>query len=117
MNRLLGEALEEMRKKLDEVVEATDKVKENLDVSEDKEKDMKNVTDEDEIILEPNPLVQEEPFLKYIKSLSGKALEGVPLFSSKMDTKLIIEWIEGMENHFEYEGITKAQKVKVAKVG
>ena len=32
-----------------------------------------------------------------------------------MDIKLGMKWIEGMENHFECEGITEAQKVKVAK--
>lgn len=32
-----------------------------------------------------------------------------------MDFELVIEWIEGMENHFKSEGISKAQKVKFAK--
>ena len=32
-----------------------------------------------------------------------------------MFTELVMEWIEGMENHFECEVVTKAKKVKVAK--
>ena len=28
----------------------------------------------------------------------------------------MMEWIEGMENHFECEGVIEAQKVKVAKL-
>ena len=32
-----------------------------------------------------------------------------------MDSNLVMEWIEGMENHFNCEGVTEAQKVKVAK--
>ena len=32
-----------------------------------------------------------------------------------MDVELVMKWIEGMENHFECEGITEAQKVKGAK--
>ena len=104
-----------MKNKLDEVVEATDKVKEKLDGGEDKEKDKKKLVDEDDFIPELDPPVQEEPFLKAIKALSGKILEGVPLSSGKMDIGLVIEWIKGMENHFECEGITEAQKVKVAK--
>ena len=47
--------------------------------------------------------------------MGGKALEGIPFFSENMDTKLVMEWIEGMENHFEFEGVTKTKKVKVAK--
>ena len=32
-----------------------------------------------------------------------------------MDPKLVMEWIEGMETHFYFEGFIEAQKVKVAK--
>lgn len=32
-----------------------------------------------------------------------------------METKVVLEWIEGLENHFECGGINEAQKVKVAK--
>ena len=53
--------------------------------------------------------------MKAIKALRGKALEGVPLFSGKMDIDAVIDWIDGMENHFECEGVIEAQKVKVAK--
>lgn len=64
---------------------------------------------------EPDPVLKEEPFLKALKALSGKALEGIPLFSGKMEPDLVMDWIEGMENHFECDGVTEAQKVKVAK--
>lgn len=47
--------------------------------------------------------------------MSGKYLEGVPLFSGKMEVELVMEWIEGMKNHFECDGVTEAQKAKVAK--
>lgn len=42
-------------------------------------------------------------------------LEEIPLFNGKIDPKVVMEWIEGMENYFECEGISEAQKVKVAK--
>lgn len=42
-------------------------------------------------------------------------MEGVPLFSGKMDIDAIMDWLEDMENQFECEGILEAQKVKVAK--
>ena len=51
-----------------------------------KEKDKGKVVDEDDVIPEVDPYVVEEPFLKVIKALSGKDLQRVPLFSSKMDT-------------------------------
>ena len=48
-------------------------------------------------------------YLKLILSCKKR-----PLFSSKMDLDAILDWIEGMENHFECEGVIEAQKVKVA---
>lgn len=47
--------------------------------------------------------------------MNTKAFEGLPHFSGRMDIDTVMEWIEGMENHFECEGVTEAQKVKVAK--
>jgi hypothetical protein len=61
------------------------------------------------------PIILEEPFMKALKTINSKALEGIPLFSGKMDLDLIMEWIEGMENHFECDGVSNAQKVKVEK--
>ena len=110
-NRLLEETLEEMKIKLEEVFEETKKNDQDGETS-DKGKGM---FDKEEIILELDPPLNEEPFQKSIKALCGKCLEGIPLFSGNMETKLVMEWIEGIENHFEYEGVTKSQKVKVAK--
>ena len=56
-------------------------MKEKLDIGEDKGKEVV----EEDIEPEPNPQVQEEPFLKPIKELSGKSLKGIPLFMGKMD--------------------------------
>ena len=39
----------------------------------------------------------------------------MPLFSEKMESDLVMELTEWLENHFECEGVSKAQKVKVAK--
>ena len=57
----------------------------------------------------------EENFLKAIKVINNKSLEGIPLFSGKMDPNLIMEWIEGMENYFECDGVSNAEKVKMAR--
>ena len=69
----------------------------------------------EEVVPEPDPILNEEPFLKAIKALGGKALEGVPLFNGKMDIDAVMDWIDGMENHFECEGVSEEQKVKVVK--
>ena len=53
--------------------------------------------------------------MKAIKAINIKALEGISLFSGKMDPDLIMERIEGMENQFECGGVFDAQKVKVAR--
>lgn len=63
----------------------------------------------------PNLVIAEEPFLRAIKALNQKGLEGVTLFSGKMDIYHVLEWLEGMENYFESENVIEAQKVKVAK--
>ena len=63
---------------------------------------------EEDVIPTPDPPLTEEPFLKVIKALGGKALERIPLCNGKMDPELVMEWIEGMENHFECEVITEA---------
>ena len=105
-NRLLEETLELMRKRLDEVAGKVTGEAESSSKGE--------VVAEEDVIPKLDPPIQEEPFLKSNKALSGKELEGVPVFTGKMDTELVMEWIEGMENHFDCEGVTKAQKVKVA---
>ena len=69
----------------------------------------------EEETLTPDPILPEETFLKAIKAINRKGLEGIPLFSGKPDPNLIMEWIEGMENHFECDGVSDAQKVKVEK--
>ena len=95
--RILEEALEEMKTKLEEVVEA---IKKEDQEGESSDKGKENIIEED-IIPTLEPPLTEEPFLNAIKALGGKALEGIPLFSGKMDPKLVMEWIQGMENHFE----------------
>ena len=37
----------------------------------------------------------------------------MPFISVKMEPNMVMEWIKIIENHFECEGISKAQKVKV----
>lgn len=99
---------ERLEQKLGVVEVTTTKVSGNID-----EKG-KMLAIEDEVPA-PDPIIDQEPFLKALKAMSGKSLEGVPLFSGKMEAESVMEWIEGMENHFECEGVTEAQKVKVAK--
>ena len=78
-NRLIEEAPEEMKLKLEEVVDATKKKE------EEGSKDKGKVIEKEDVIPELDPTLNEEPFLKAIKALGGKAMEGVPLFSGKMD--------------------------------
>lgn len=110
-NRCLEETMEEMKHKLEEVADTASKMK--VQLGEDKDKGKNQI--EEDIELEPNPPLVEEPFLKVLKALSGKAIEGIPMFTGRMDAELVMEWIEGMENHFECDEITEAQKVKIAK--
>ena len=85
-----------MRNKLDDLAETTNKVKEKLKGSVDKDKAM----DEEDVIPKYDPLLQEEPFLATNKASGRKYIEGIHLLSGKIDLELVMEWIEEMENHF-----------------
>ena len=70
-NRVLEEALDKMNTKLEEVVEVINN-KDKEGGSSDRGKE--NI-DEEDIILEIDPPLNEEPLLKAIKALGGKSLE------------------------------------------
>lgn len=106
--RALRERLDQLAMKLVEVEVKTEEVHDKVG---DKGK---MVAIEDEVPI-PDPIIEKEPFLKALRAMSGKTLEGVALFSGKMDPDALIEWIEGLANHFECDEITKAHKVKVVK--
>lgn len=103
--------MEALRDKLGEVEEKVELMRNKLKEDEGKGKE---VAEEDKIPKKKLVLV-EEPFLRAFKAMSGKSLEWIPLFNGKMEFDLVMEWIEGMENYFQYEGISEAQRVKVAK--
>ncbi|GLJ08687.1 hypothetical protein SUGI_0093680 [Cryptomeria japonica] len=107
-NRVLRERLDQLAMKLAKVEVKTEEV-------HDKVGDQgKIMAIEDEVPM-PDPVIEKEPFLKALRAMSGKTLEGVALFSGKMDLDALIEWIEGLENHFECDRVTEAQKVKLEK--
>lgn len=113
-NRSLRERLAQLEQLLSEVQDTTDKVKDKIEQKEEKDAKEKDIELEEETPT-LDPIFPEEPFLKVIKVINCKALEGIPLFSGKVDPNLIMEWIEGMENHFECDGVFDAQNVKVAR--
>lgn len=113
-NRLLRERLAELERLLSDVQDKVDRVKDKMEQKEEQEAKEKEIELEEEAPT-PDPVIPEEPFLKALKAINSKALEGIPLFSGKMDPDLIMDWIGGMENHFECDGVSNAQKVKVAK--
>lgn len=103
--------LDLLEQKLGEVEVKADEASNKIEGIEGKGK-LLAIEDETPI---PDPVIENQPFLKALKAMSGRTLEGVPLFSGKMDPEVVMEWIEGLENHFECDGVTEAQKVKVAK--
>ena len=102
----------QLEQMLSKVQDTTYKVKDKIKKKEEKENKQKDTKLEEETTT-LDPILLEDPFLKAIKEINSKALEGIPLFSGKMDLDLIMEWIEGMENHFECDGVSNAQMVKV----
>lgn len=108
-NRFLKEILLQLERKLDAIGDKTEKVTIKINEGKGKEVVEENSTPK------PNPILPKEPFLREIKALGGKSFEGVPLFCGRMESEVVMEWIEGLENHFECDGISEAQKVKVAK--
>lgn len=110
-NRLLKEKLVELESKLGAIETKVDEVLVKVGGEEGKGKEVLEI----DKVCKPDPILEQEPFPKALKALSGKSLEGLPLFTGKMEVEVVLEWIEGMENHFECERITEAQRVKVAK--
>lgn len=96
-----------MEKFLGEVQDKADKVKEKIEQKEEVEAREKKLELEEEAPT-PDLFLPKEPFLKALKTLSSKALEGVPLFSRQMDPDLVVDWIDSIENHFECDGIPEA---------
>lgn len=57
-------------------------------------------------------------FVEALRSESKEATEGkvdVPTFNRKLGANEAIDWIEALNNHFEYKGVPKDMKVKFAK--
>ena len=104
-NRVLEESLVEVKIQLDAFVEATRRKEEQ------ESKRGKKIAEED-IVPESDPILNEEPFLKDIKALGGIYLECVPIFSGKMEIDVVMDWIDGMENHFECEGYQRHKRLK-----
>ena len=63
----------------------------------------------------PNSILPKDPFLKPLKALIRKYLKGVSLFSAQMDLDSFVGWIDNIENYYECDGISEAQKFVVAK--
>ena len=82
-NKVLEKSLRDVKVKLDSFSKVATRKEE-----EEYEKG-KEVVEED-VVPEPNPILNEEPFLKAIKALGGKYLEGVPIFSGKMDIDVVM---------------------------
>lgn len=103
-NRLLRVKLDLLEQKLGEVEVKVDEASNKIEGTEGKGK---LIAIEDETPI-PDPVIENEPFLKALKAMSGRTLEGVPLFSGKMDPEVVMEWIEGLENHYESDGVIEA---------
>ena len=99
-NRFLRDRLAQLEEKLDQVEEKNKEFKGKV---EEKKKQVA-IQDEEPTL---DQFLIEETFFKALKAMSGKALEGIPLFSRKMEEDLVMDQIEGMENHFECDGVTE----------
>ena len=98
-NKSLREILAQLEQLLSEVKDTIDKIKDKMEKKEKQEAKEKQIELEEEAPT-PNPIILEKYFLKTLKEINRKALEEITLFSGKMDLELIMEQIEGMENHF-----------------
>ena len=85
-NKSLRERMTQMEQLLGEVQDKVDRVKEKIDLKEEKEGREKEIYLEEEA---PTPKI-DLPKDLFLKALSGKALEEVPLFSGQMDPHLVV---------------------------
>lgn len=91
----------ELKGMLAELTNKLEHIKTMVEKKETKEEELEEVSVDDESEISEF----EKPFLKALKALGGKSTE-LPTLIGKMDTEVVLEWIEALENHFECEKIT-----------
>lgn len=85
-NRLMKEKLIELESKLAEIETKADEVLVKVEGAEGKGKEVSKV----DKVSELDTVLEQEPFLKALKALSGKSLEGLPLFTGKMEAEVVL---------------------------
>lgn len=68
--------------------------------------------DEDELDLGERRMVK---MLNVVKSDAPDVKLDFPMYSGKLDSKEVLDWIDAMDNYFEYKEVANEQKVKFAK--
>lgn len=54
-------------------------------------------------------------FFDSFKSLNKDNLDGLPIYSGSLNGEELLDWIEALNNHFEYKEITEEKRVNLAK--
>lgn len=54
-------------------------------------------------------------FLDSLKSLNIDSLDGLPVYSGSLNGEELLDWIEDLNNHFEYKEVAKEKRVNMAK--
>ena len=80
------------------------------DESEDEDEEDKDV--EEEVVLN----VEEESLFKAISKIRKRPKFEVPTYSRNLNPKELIDWINELEEYFEYEDIKDLDRVKFEKV-
>lgn len=54
-------------------------------------------------------------FLDAVKSISKDNLDGLPTYGGNLNGEELLDWIEALNNHFDYKEVAEEKRVNVAK--
>lgn len=75
----------------------------------------KKIREKGEVTKKTEPVQDQEVFLDAFKSLSKDNLEGFPIYSGSLNGEVLLDWIDALNNHFEYKEVAGEQRVNFAK--
>ncbi|XP_059077090.1 uncharacterized protein LOC131876228 [Cryptomeria japonica] len=104
IKKLVEELLEE---KLKEAEQSKEKGKADEDESEEEiDEDAKEMEK-----LAPN----QKMFLNSLKSVNRDNVESLPTYGGSLNGEEVLDWIEALNNHFEYKEVPEEKRVSLAK--
>lgn len=67
------------------------------------------------VVIEKELEKDQKMFLDALKALNKDILDGLPIYSGSLNGEELLDWIEALNNHFEYKEVAEEKRVNMAK--